>query len=123
MDFTEFTFLVVAAVFLTCFSCWLRRLLSKRRTSKEDEDELQTRKKDFGGSGPEVVVILLSFLTLIKHELYSAKNLEKTIRFSLKSWLSERFHSPEMSQIKAEINLRTLRTNLKLIFHKNVGWQ
>ena len=52
--------------------------------------------------------------------LYSARNLEKTIRFSLKSWLSERFHRPEMSQIKAEISLCT---NLKLIFHKNVGWQ
>ena len=52
--------------------------------------------------------------------MYSARNLEKTIRFSLKSWPSERFHRPEMSQIKAEISLRT---NLKLIFHKNVGYQ
>ena len=41
-------------------------------------------------------------------------------RFSLKSRLSEGFHRPEMSQIKAEISLRT---NVKLIFHKNVGWQ
>ena len=41
-----------------------------------------------------------------------------TIRFSLKSRPSERFHRPEMSQIKAEIHLRT---NVKLNFHKNVG--
>ena len=51
---------------------------------------------------------------------YSVRNLENAIRFSLKSWPSERFHWPEMSQIKADIRLRT---NLKLIFHKNVGWQ
>ena len=53
-------------------------------------------------------------------KLYSVRNHEKTIRFSLKSRLSERFHWPEMFQIKAEISLRT---NVKLIFHKNVGWQ
>ena len=53
-------------------------------------------------------------------DMYGVRNLEKTIRFSLKSWPSERFHWPEMSQIKAEISLRT---NVKLIFHKNVGWQ
>ena len=52
--------------------------------------------------------------------MYSVRNLEKTIRFSLKSGPSERFHMPEMSHIKAEISLRT---NVKLIFHKNVGWQ
>ena len=52
--------------------------------------------------------------------MYTVRNLEKTIRFSLKSRLSERFHWPEMSQIKAEISLRT---NVKLIFHKNVGLQ
>ena len=52
--------------------------------------------------------------------MYGVRNLEKTIRFSLKSRPSEQFHWPEMSQIKAEISLRT---NLKLIFHKNVGWQ
>ena len=52
--------------------------------------------------------------------MYGVRNLEMTIRFSLKSRLSERFHRPEMSQIKAEISLHT---NLKLIFHKNVGWQ
>ena len=50
--------------------------------------------------------------------MYGVRNLEMTIRFSLKSWLSERFHRPEMSQIKAEFSLRT---NMKLIFHKNVG--
>ena len=52
--------------------------------------------------------------------LYNVRNIEKTIRFSLKSRPSEQFHWPEMSQIKAEISLHT---NLKLIFHKNVGWQ
>ena len=51
---------------------------------------------------------------------YSARNLEMAIRFSLKSLPSERFHRPEMSQIKAEISLRT---NMKLNFHKNVGCQ
>ena len=51
---------------------------------------------------------------------YGARNLEMSIRFSLKSWPSERFHRPEMSQIKAEIRLRT---NVKLNFHKNVGLQ
>ena len=50
--------------------------------------------------------------------MYSARNLEMTICFSLKSRLSERFQRPEMSQIKADISLRT---NLKLIFHKTVG--
>ena len=51
---------------------------------------------------------------------YGARNLEMSIRFSLKSRPSERFQRPEMSQIKAEISLRT---NVKLIFHKNVGLQ
>ena len=51
---------------------------------------------------------------------YGIRNLEMTIRFSLKSQPSERFHWPEMSQIKAEISLRT---NVKLICHKNVGLQ
>ena len=37
---------------------------------------------------------------------YGVRNLEMTIRFSLKSRPSERFHRPEMSQIKAEIHLR-----------------
>ena len=50
--------------------------------------------------------------------MYGVRNLEMTIRFSLKSRPSERFPRPEMSQIKAEISLRT---NVKLIFHKNVG--
>ena len=52
--------------------------------------------------------------------LYSVRNLDVSIRFSLKSRPSEGFPRPEMSQIKAEISLHT---NLKLIFHKNVGWQ
>ena len=52
--------------------------------------------------------------------MYGVRNLEKTIRFSLKSRPSERIHWPEMSQIKAEI---CLRTNVKFIFHKNLGWQ
>ena len=47
---------------------------------------------------------------------YSARNLEMSIRFSLKSRPSERFHRPEMSQIEAEISLHT---NVKLSFHKN----
>ena len=44
----------------------------------------------------------------------------KEIFNPLKSRPSERFHRPEMSQIKAEISLRT---NVKLIFHNNVGLQ
>ena len=48
------------------------------------------------------------------------RNLDMSIRFSLKSRPSEGFPRPEMSQIKAEISLHT---NLKLVFHKNVGWQ
>ena len=52
--------------------------------------------------------------------MYGVRNLEKTIHFSLKSQPSEQFHWPEMSQIKAEISLHT---NVKLIFHKNLGWQ
>ena len=52
--------------------------------------------------------------------MYGVRNLEMTIRFYLKSQPSERFHRPEISQIKAEISLRT---NVKLIFHKNVGLQ
>ena len=43
-----------------------------------------------------------------------------SIRFSLKSRPSERFQRPEMSRIKAEISLRT---NMKLNFHKKVGCQ
>ena len=61
---------------------------------------------------------------MYKHErkisMYGARNLEMSIRFFLKSRPSERFHRPEMSQIKAEISLHS---NVKLIFHKNVGWQ
>ena len=52
--------------------------------------------------------------------MYGVRNFEKTISFSLKSRLSERFHWPEMSQIKVKISLST---NVKLIFHKNIGWQ
>ena len=52
--------------------------------------------------------------------MYSIRNLDRTISFSLKSRPSEQFHRPEMSQIKAWISLRT---NVKLIFHKNKGWQ
>ena len=51
---------------------------------------------------------------------YGVRNLEMSIRYSLKSRPSEQIHRPEMSQIKAEISFHT---NLKLIFHKNVGWQ
>ena len=56
----------------------------------------------------------------ISLNVYGVRNLEMSIRFSLKSQPSERFHRPEMSQIKAEISLRT---NVKLICHKNVGLQ
>ena len=52
--------------------------------------------------------------------MYSVRNLEMSICFSLKSRPSERFHRPEMSQIKAEISLHT---NVKLNFHKGVGCQ
>ena len=38
---------------------------------------------------------------------YGVRNLEMSIRFSLKSRPYERFHRPEMYQIKAEISLRT----------------
>ena len=57
---------------------------------------------------------------LFSCRMYSARNLEMSNRFSLKSRPSERFRRPEMSQIKAEISLRT---NVKLNFHKNVGCQ
>ena len=53
-------------------------------------------------------------------DTYSARNLEMPIRFSLKSRPSEQFYRPEMSQIKAKVSLRT---NVKLICHKNVGLQ
>ena len=32
------SFSALAAIFLTCFTCWLRRLLSKKRTSKDGEE-------------------------------------------------------------------------------------
>ena len=51
---------------------------------------------------------------------YGVRNLDMSIRFSLKSRPTKGFSRPEMSQIKAEISLRT---NVKLIFHKNVGLQ
>lgn len=35
----SFVIVALVAILLTCFSCWLRRLLSKKRTSKEDEDD------------------------------------------------------------------------------------
>lgn len=34
----SFVMVGVAAVFMLCFSCWLRRLLSKRRAAREDEE-------------------------------------------------------------------------------------
>ena len=51
---------------------------------------------------------------------YGVRNLDMSIRISLKSRPSEGFPRPEMSQMKAEISLHS---NLKLIVHKNVGWQ
>ena len=62
--------------------------------------------------------MILLFLPL--KDMYGVRNLDMSIRFSLKSRPSEGIPRPEMSQIKAEISLHT---NLKLIFHKNVGWQ
>ena len=50
--------------------------------------------------------------------MYGARNLEMSIRFSLKSRPSERFHRPEMSQIKAEISLHT---NVKLCYKKSAN--
>ena len=59
----EFSFLALVAIFLTCFSCWLRRLLSKKRTSKEDEDDEDGngKKKKKKRSKSNVVVILFHF--------------------------------------------------------------
>ena len=56
----------------------------------------------------------------LEPQMYGVRNLDMSIRFSLKSRQSEGIPTPEMSQIKAEISLRT---NVKLIFHKNVGLQ
>ena len=50
--------------------------------------------------------------------MYGARNLEMSIHFSLKSQPSERFHRPKMSQIKAEMSLRT---NVNLNLNENVG--
>ena len=61
----------------------------------------------------------LAMLDMFKN-MYGVRNLEMSIRFSLKFRPSERFPRPEMFQIKAEI---CLRTNVKMIFHKNVGLQ
>ena len=60
------------------------------------------------------------FVQFQQWNMYGVRNLDMSIRFSLKSRPSEGIPRPEMSQIKAEISLHT---NLKLIFHKNVGWQ
>ena len=64
----------------------------------------------------------ISFCPLILPQVCTASEILKwqSDFFFLKSRLSERFHRPEMSQIKAEISLRT---NVKLIFRKNVGLQ
>ena len=70
--------------------------------------------------GHEKYLRSLQSKTFLLYNMYGARNLEMSIRFSLKSRPSERFHRPEMSQIKAEISLRT---NVKLNFHKNVGCQ
>ena len=78
--------------------------------------------KKLGCLGPFIKNVHIKMKGYLKRgrPLYSARNLEMSIRFSLESWPSERFHRPEMSQIKSEISLRT---NVKLIFHKNVGLQ
>ena len=67
-----------------------------------------------------VVIVLLYAKGVRNVYMYSVRNLEMTIRFSLKSRPFERFHWPEMYQIKAEISLRT---NMKLICRKNVRLQ
>ena len=64
--------------------------------------------------------LVLSHYLSSQISLYGVRNLEMSIRFSQKSRPSERFHRPEISQIKAEISLHT---NVKLICHKNVGLQ
>ena len=64
--------------------------------------------------------IIFMFCNIKNQIMYGVRNLDMSIRFSLKSRPSEGIPRPEMSQIKAEISLHT---NLKLIFHKNVGWQ
>ena len=75
----------------------------------------------FGSFSKENKIETFNFYAINgKVNRYSARNLEMSIRFSLKSRPSERFHRPEMSQIKTEISLRT---NVKLICHKNVGLQ
>ena len=67
-----------------------------------------------------MVILNFKWQILNIYEMYGVRSLEMTIRFSLYSWPSERFHRPEMSQIEAEISLRT---NVKLICHENVGLQ
>ena len=67
-----------------------------------------------------LILHLSSYKSFFGIVMYGARNLEMSIRFSLKSRPSERFHWPEMSQIKAEISLHS---NVKLNFHKNLGWQ
>ena len=51
--------------------------------------------------------------------MYGVRNLEKTIRFSLKSRPSEQFHWPEMSQIKADITSANLFNGKKLFALKS----
>ena len=73
---------------------------------------------DFRSYLPEMMVsVSISTIYLSK---YGVRNLDMSIRISLKSRPSEGFPRPEMSQMKAEISLHS---NLKLIVHKNVGWQ
>ena len=51
------SFSALAAIFLTCFTCWLRRLLSKKRTSKEGEEVSEGSNGKKKRRKAEVVVI------------------------------------------------------------------
>ena len=58
-------FAALAAIFLTCFTCWLRRLLSKKRTSKDGEEVSEDSGAKKNRRKGEVVVIYL--LTLFRY--------------------------------------------------------
>ena len=54
-------FAALAAIFLTCFTCWLRRLLSKKRTSKDGEEVSEDSGAKKNRRKGEVVVIYSLF--------------------------------------------------------------
>lgn len=51
-----FVMVGVAAIFMICFSCWLRRLLSKRRAAREEEEN-EKRKMT-----PQDVMVIKRFI-------------------------------------------------------------